>query len=60
VQQVVSDQSPFLYLINKNALMALSHSLKNVTPSVLRPQVLWNVDRMWIDGSSPRAKGPTE
>jgi peptide/nickel transport system substrate-binding protein len=53
VQQLVSDQSPFLYLINKNALMALSHSLRNVTPSILRPQVLWNVDRLWIDG--PRA-----
>lgn len=52
VQRLVSEQAPFLYLINKNALMALSPSLKNVTPSVLRPQVLWNADRLWIDGSS--------
>jgi peptide/nickel transport system substrate-binding protein len=60
VQQLVSEQSPFLYLINKNALMALSHSLKNVAPSVLRPQVLWNADRLWIDGSSQKARAPTD
>jgi peptide/nickel transport system substrate-binding protein len=60
VQQLVSDQAPFLYLINKNALMALSRSLKNVTPSVLRPQVLWNADRIWIDGPGQMAKGRTE
>jgi peptide/nickel transport system substrate-binding protein len=60
VQQLVSDQAPFLYLINKNALMALSHSLRNVTPSVLRPQVLWNADRLWIERTHQKAKGFTE
>ena len=60
VQQLVSDQAPFLYLVNKNALMALSRSLKNVAPSVLRPQALWNVDRLWLDGSSQPAKRSTE
>jgi len=59
VQQTVSDQAPFLYLINKNALMALSRSLRNVQPSVLRPQVLWNVERLWLDGARPGAKTPT-
>ena len=59
VQQLVSDQAPFLYLINKNALMAVSHSLKNVAPSVLQPQVLWNVDRLWLEGPNQGAKSPT-
>jgi len=60
VQQIVSDQAPFLYLINKNALMAVSHSLRNVSPSVLRPQILWNVDRIGIEGAAAGMKRATE
>jgi peptide/nickel transport system substrate-binding protein len=48
VQQIVWDEAPFLYLINRNALVALSPDLRGVEPSVLRPQVHWNVDRLWI------------
>ena len=38
----------FLYLVNRNALAAISPALRNVEPAVLRPQILWNVDRLWI------------
>jgi peptide/nickel transport system substrate-binding protein len=55
VQQVVSDEAPFLYLVNKNALMAVSHQLRNVSPAVLRPQVWWNVDRLWLDKTNRNA-----
>jgi len=48
VQQVVWEEAPFLYLVNRDALVAISPALRNVEPSVLRPQVLWNVDRLWI------------
>src|SRR4051794_21476947 len=48
VQQIVSEEAPFLYLIHKNALVALSPALRNVEASVLRPQLFWNVDRLWI------------
>jgi peptide/nickel transport system substrate-binding protein len=48
VQQLVWDEAPFLYLVNKNALVAVSPQLRNVEPSVLRPQVLWNVERLWL------------
>jgi peptide/nickel transport system substrate-binding protein len=48
VQQIVQDEAPFLYLVYKNALAAVSPRLRNVEPSVLRPQVLWNVERLWI------------
>jgi peptide/nickel transport system substrate-binding protein len=51
VQQIVWDEAPFLYLLDKNALVALSPALRNVEPAVLRPQVLWNVDRLWIAGA---------
>jgi peptide/nickel transport system substrate-binding protein len=48
VQQIVTDEDPFLYLVYKNALMAVSRRLHDVAPSILRPQALWNVDRLWV------------
>ena len=48
MQQLAWEEAPFLYLVNRNALVAISPALRNVEPSVLRPQVLWNVDRLWI------------
>lgn len=52
VQQIVWDEAPVLYLINRNALVALSPALRNVEPSVLRPQVIWNADRLWLAGAT--------
>jgi peptide/nickel transport system substrate-binding protein len=52
VQQVVSEEAPFLYLVNKNALVAVSKRVHNVAPTVLRPQVLWNVEKVWLEGSA--------
>jgi len=48
VQELASDEAPMLYLVNKNALVAMAPALRNVEPSVLRPHVLWNVERIWI------------
>jgi peptide/nickel transport system substrate-binding protein len=48
VQQIVWEEEPFLYLLNKNALVAVSPRLRAVEPSPLRPQVLWNVERLWL------------
>ena len=48
VQQMAWEEAPFLYLVNRNALAAISPALRNVEPAVLRPQILWNVDRLWI------------
>jgi peptide/nickel transport system substrate-binding protein len=46
VQQIAWEQEPFIYLINKDALSAVSPSLQNVHPVVLRPEVYWNVDEL--------------
>ena len=46
VQQIASDQQPFIYLINKDALVAFSHSLLGASPSVLSPQAFWNVETL--------------
>jgi len=52
VQQIAADQDPFLYLVYKNALVAASHRLRNLSPSILRPQALWNADRLWLEPQS--------
>jgi peptide/nickel transport system substrate-binding protein len=48
VQQIVWAEEPFLYLVNKNALAAISPQLRNVQASVLRPQLTWNVEKLWL------------
>lgn len=48
VQQIVWEQEPFIYLVNKEALAAVSTSLHNASPVALRPQVYWNIDRLTL------------
>jgi peptide/nickel transport system substrate-binding protein len=49
VQEIAWEQQPFIYLVNKNALSAVSASLQNVHPVVLRPQVFWNIDQLKLN-----------
>jgi peptide/nickel transport system substrate-binding protein len=46
VQEIAWENEPFIYLIHKNALSAVSRSLVGVTPVVLRPQTFWQADTM--------------
>jgi peptide/nickel transport system substrate-binding protein len=46
VQQIVWDEEPFLYLVDKNSLMAFSPSLHNVAPSAIQPRAYWNIDML--------------
>ena len=45
-QEIVADQLPFIYLVNKNALSAVSPDLQGVNPVILRPQTYWNADQL--------------
>jgi peptide/nickel transport system substrate-binding protein len=49
VQEIVWEQEPFLYLVNKSALSAVSPKLHNAQPVVLRPQVYWNIERLSLN-----------
>ncbi len=49
VQQIVRQQLPYIYLVNKNTLSAVSSSLRGVEPAPLFPEILWNVDRIAIN-----------
>jgi peptide/nickel transport system substrate-binding protein len=48
VQEIASEQVPFIYLVNKNALAAVSPQLKGPVPVALRPQVFWNIEHWEI------------
>ena len=54
VQQIAWDQEPFIYLVNKNALSAVSPALHNAHPVVLRPQVYWNIDQLSLGAEVAR------
>ena len=54
VQEIVWEQEPFIYLVNRNALSAISPNAKNVHPVVLRPQVYWNIDEISISNEVAR------
>jgi len=53
VQEIVAEQVPFIYLVNKNALMGISPQLQGVAPVASRPQTYWNIE--WIRMSQERA-----
>jgi ABC-type transport system substrate-binding protein len=46
VQEIAWEQEPFIYLVTKNSLSAVSKSVENAHPVVLRPQVFWNADEL--------------
>lgn len=46
VQQIAWEQEPFIYLVNRDALTAVSPTVQNVHPAVLRPQVYWNIEQL--------------
>ena len=44
VQEIAADQSPMLFLVDKNALVAISPKVKNADPVVLTPETYWNIE----------------
>ena len=50
VQEIVVEQEPFIFLINKNALSAVSTSVRGAIPVILSPQTFWNAERLTVAG----------
>lgn len=48
VQEIVVEQQPFIYLVNKNALSAVATSVANASPVALRPQTYWNIETLSV------------
>jgi peptide/nickel transport system substrate-binding protein len=49
VQEIVVEQSPFIFLVNRNALSAVSSSVHGANPVILVPQTYWNMDRLSVN-----------
>jgi peptide/nickel transport system substrate-binding protein len=49
IQQIVWEEAPFIYLINKNSLAAISPAVHNATPVALRPQTYWNAEWLYLN-----------
>jgi peptide/nickel transport system substrate-binding protein len=48
VQEIAWEQEPFIYLVNRDALVAIASSVKNAQPSALRPQTFWNIEELQL------------
>ncbi len=49
VQEIVAEQAPFIYLVNQNALSAVSSAVAGANPGVLHPQTFWNAERLTLN-----------
>ena len=52
VQEIVYEQAPLIYLINQNALSAVSSSVAGANPGILHPQTFWNAERLTLTGTA--------
>jgi peptide/nickel transport system substrate-binding protein len=52
VQEIVYEQAPILYLVNQNALSAVSSSVAGASPGILYPQTFWNAERLTLTGTA--------
>ena len=50
VQEIVVEQAPFIFLINRNALSAISTTVHSTSPVILSPQTYWNAE--WLTVSA--------
>jgi peptide/nickel transport system substrate-binding protein len=49
VQEIAWEQEPFIYLVDKDALVAISPKVKNAHPSALHPQTFWNAEHLALE-----------
>jgi peptide/nickel transport system substrate-binding protein len=56
VQEIVAEQAPFIYLVNKNALSAVSTSVEGATPVILHPQTYWNAERLTLHSTAQASR----
>jgi peptide/nickel transport system substrate-binding protein len=48
VQEIAVEQEPFIFLINKTALSAVSPAVHGASPVILSPQTFWNAERLTV------------
>src|SRR6204780_5145805 len=50
VQEFVVEEQPFIFLINKNSLSAVSTNVRGAAPVILSPQTFWNAEWLTVSG----------
>ncbi|MFZ0758817.1 MAG: ABC transporter substrate-binding protein, partial [Candidatus Sulfotelmatobacter sp.] len=50
VQEIVVEEEPFIFLVNKNSLSAISPAVHGADPVILSPQTFWNAE--WLTVSA--------
>lgn len=48
IQEIIAENSPILYLVSPNAYAMAKKRVGNLWPSVLRPQLTWNIQELFI------------
>ncbi|MCZ2151922.1 MAG: ABC transporter substrate-binding protein [Bryobacterales bacterium] len=49
LQEIVYEQAPVIYLVHPYALMAVGASVRGTEPSALKPRLLWNAERLYLE-----------
>ncbi|MGA7078228.1 MAG: ABC transporter substrate-binding protein, partial [Terriglobales bacterium] len=52
VQEIIAEQTPFIYLVNQNALSAISSGVEGANPGILSPQTFWNAERLTLNATT--------
>ncbi len=48
VQRIVHEEAPFIYLVTKNTLAAVSPAVRNARVAALHPNIYWNADELYL------------
>ncbi len=48
VQELMQREEPYLYLVNRNSLSAISRRVQGAKPAAYYPQTFWNVERLSV------------
>jgi peptide/nickel transport system substrate-binding protein len=56
VQEIVVEQAPFIYLVNRNALSAVSTTVEGAAPVILNPQTYWNAERLTLHSTAQASR----
>jgi peptide/nickel transport system substrate-binding protein len=58
VQEIVWEQQPLIYLLDKNTLIAVSPSLHNVKAALIRPYAYWNAETLSLTAQVANQRRP--
>jgi peptide/nickel transport system substrate-binding protein len=56
VQEIVAEQTPFIYLVNQNALSAISSGVEGANPGILSPQTFWNAEHLTLNATTQASR----